>query len=67
MKLIGENPNENQVGLEMNANATFDLSVSDSKYEWFPYGTRRYLGRGLLFEINFILTYRIRSMKKRSY
>lgn len=22
---------------------TFDLSVSDSKYEWFPYGTRRYL------------------------
>lgn len=24
---------------------TLDLSVSDSKYEWFPYGTRRYLRR----------------------
>jgi len=22
---------------------TFDLSVRDSKYEWLPYGTRRYL------------------------
>lgn len=67
VKPIGENPNENHTGLEMNANATFDLSVSDSKYEWFPYGTRRYLGRGLLFEMNFILTCRIRSMKKSDY
>lgn len=32
---------------------TLDLSVSDSKYEWFPYGTRRYLKREVLFELHF--------------
>lgn len=43
--LEGNLNNDESAGLENNARITFDLSVSDSKYEWFPYGTRRYLKR----------------------
>lgn len=37
--------NKGRVGHENSICVTLDLSVSDSKYEWFPYGTRRYLKR----------------------
>lgn len=41
--------------LKNSADLTLDLSVSDSKYEWFPYGTRRYLKREESFELYFLL------------
>lgn len=56
---LEDNLKDNSAGLEINACITFDLSVSDSKYEWFPYGTRRYLRREGLFELNLMLNCRI--------
>lgn len=43
--------NDGRAGLDNTVCITLDLSVSDSKYEWFPYGTRRYLEREVLLSL----------------
>lgn len=48
--------NDGRAGLVHIVCITLDLSVSDSKYEWFPYGTRRYLKRKVLYELNLTMT-----------